>query len=159
MLDLHLNGRSSRYSVQGLTSESGEGEASISEVMPGVFSILLASRSFTVNVAAHAAGNDLEVWVNGARHIVSVSDTRDRAGRGKGVTTTGPLEIRAQMPGKVVKLLVEIGTEVHAGQSLVVVEAMKMQNEMKSPKDGVVTKIISGEGATVSAGETLMIVQ
>ena len=156
-LDIHLNGETSRYSVQGLSEASGE--ASISEVMPGVFSVLLASRSFTVHLAPRPGNGELELWVDGRRHIVSVADTRDRTGKGKDLAATGPLEIRAQMPGKVVKLLVELGSTVQAGQSVIVVEAMKMQNEMKSPKDGSVTKIVAGEGATVAAGEVLLVVK
>ena len=62
------------------------------------------------------------------------------------------------MPGKVIKLLVEAAAKVEAGQGLIVVEAMKMQNEIKSPKDGVVSKICVAEGATVGAGEVLMVV-
>ena len=69
------------------------------------------------------------------------------------------MELRAQMPGKIVKLLVEPQSEVRAGQSLLVIEAMKMQNEMKSPKDGIVTAIYATEGATVLAGERLMVVE
>ena len=63
------------------------------------------------------------------------------------------------MPGKVVRVLVAQGTEVEAGQGLVVVEAMKMQNEVKSPKRGVVQKMVATEGATVNAGEVLAIVE
>jgi biotin carboxyl carrier protein len=63
------------------------------------------------------------------------------------------------MPGKVIKLLAEKGTAVQAGQGLIVVEAMKMQNEMHSPKDGVVARIHVAEGATVAAGQTLIVVE
>ena len=63
------------------------------------------------------------------------------------------------MPGKVVKLLVSKGDEVKAGAGLVVVEAMKMQNEMKASKDGRVTRIHVSEGSTVAPGETLLIVE
>jgi biotin carboxyl carrier protein len=63
------------------------------------------------------------------------------------------------MPGKIIKLLVEVGTNVEAGQGLIVVEAMKMQNEVKAPKGGVVTKILTTADATVAAGETLIVVE
>jgi biotin carboxyl carrier protein len=59
------------------------------------------------------------------------------------------------MPGKVVRLLVELGTKVEAGAGIVVVEAMKMQNEMKAPKAGVVTLLNAVDGATVNAGDVL----
>jgi pyruvate carboxylase subunit B len=63
------------------------------------------------------------------------------------------------MPGKVIKLLVGPGKSVKSGEGMIVVEAMKMQNEMKSPKDGVVSKILVAEGATVGPGETLIVVE
>ena len=63
------------------------------------------------------------------------------------------------MPGKVVRVLVAAGDAVEAGQGLLVVEAMKMQNEMKSPRDGIIAKILVAEGATVAAGETLVVIQ
>jgi biotin carboxyl carrier protein len=63
------------------------------------------------------------------------------------------------MPGKIVRILVNEQDEVKAGQSLIVMEAMKMQNEMKSPKDGRVQKILTAEGSTVNAGDTLAIVE
>ena len=67
----------------------------------------------------------------------------------------GPTEIAAQMPGKVVRVLVEPGTHVEKGTSIVVVEAMKMQNEMKSPRAGIVATVNVVAGDTVNAGEVL----
>jgi biotin carboxyl carrier protein len=63
------------------------------------------------------------------------------------------------MPGKVVRVLVDQGTQVEAGAGVLVVEAMKMQNEIKSPKKGVVQKILAIEGAAVNAGDVLAIVE
>ena len=63
------------------------------------------------------------------------------------------------MPGKIVRLLVTEKSEVEAGQGIVVVEAMKMQNEIKSPKKGVVQKILVAQGASVNAGDVLAIVE
>ena len=71
----------------------------------------------------------------------------------------GPKKLVSPMPGKVVRVLVAAGAEVEAGQGIIVVEAMKMQNEIKSPKKGKVSKIIAAEGATVNAGEALAIVE
>jgi biotin carboxyl carrier protein len=59
------------------------------------------------------------------------------------------------MPGKVVRVLVAVGDEVAAGQGLLVVEAMKMQNEMKAPRPGKVLSLSAAEGSTVTAGEVL----
>jgi pyruvate carboxylase subunit B len=63
------------------------------------------------------------------------------------------------MPGKIVRILVNEKDEVKAGQGVIVMEAMKMQNEMKSPKDGVVQKILTAEGSTVNAGDALAIIE
>jgi biotin carboxyl carrier protein len=63
------------------------------------------------------------------------------------------------MPGKVVRVLVREKEEVQAGQGVVVVEAMKMQNELKSPKQGIVQKVMAKEGANVNAGDVLLIVE
>ena len=63
------------------------------------------------------------------------------------------------MPGKLVRVLVEVGAEVKQGEGILIVEAMKMQNEMKSPKDGVVKEISFAEGATVNAGDVLAVIE
>ncbi|MBV8115300.1 MAG: hypothetical protein JO300_11190 [Silvibacterium sp.] len=155
ILELQPDGAAAAYRLQGVSESSGT--ASVIEVEPGVYSVLLASRSFTVYLAPNGSG--LEVWVGTVRRRISVADARDRSGKSKKAAAAGPLEIRAQMPGKVIKLLVAPGDAVEAGQGLIVVEAMKMQNEMKSPKEGVIRRIHSIEGATVAAGETLMVVE
>jgi biotin carboxyl carrier protein len=130
---------------------------SVEEVMPGVFSVLVGSRSYSVNVAPHADG--FEVWVRLERYFVSLADPRDRASNSQKGGAAGPVELRAQMPGKIIKLLVNLGAMVTAGQGLIVVEAMKMQNEVKAPKDGKLVRIHVSEGGTVSAGDPLLTVE
>ncbi|MBC7929115.1 MAG: biotin/lipoyl-binding protein, partial [Rubrivivax sp.] len=71
----------------------------------------------------------------------------------------GRAQINAPMPGKVVRVLVEAGQAVEAGAGLVVVEAMKMQNELKSPKTGTVSEVRVEPGATVNAGDVLVIIE
>lgn len=153
-LDLQRNGGASQYSLGGVSHESGT--ASVVEVMPGVFSVLMDYKSFTVYLSRKE--DALEVFAESQRHVISVADVRDRSIGNTKATASGPVEIRAQMPGKVIKLLVAPGATVQAGQGVIVVEAMKMQNEMKSPKAGVVSRVRVQEGATVSAGETMMVV-
>ena len=63
------------------------------------------------------------------------------------------------MPGKVVRILVRERAEVEAGQGIVIVEAMKMQNEIKSPKKGILQKLLTAEGSNVNAGDVLAIVE
>ena len=138
-----------------MCSSDLSGEASVIETVPGVYSVLIGDRSFRVPLVAAAEG--IQAWQAGAR-LVSVADARDRAVRSISAASAGPVSVRALMPGKVIKVLVTAGDAVQAGQGLIVVEAMKMQNEMKSPKDGVASKILTAEGATVAAGETLIVV-
>jgi biotin carboxyl carrier protein len=154
-LELRRENGATEYVLSGVSSQSGR--ASVLATSPGVFSVLLGRKSFSVAVAQR--GSDLEVWAGARRHVVSLSDPRDRSAKSGRVSAAGPVEIRAQMPGKVIKVLVERGAVVEAGQGVIIVEAMKMQNEMKSPKYGAVQKIQAAEGATVAAGETLMVIE
>ena len=79
--------------------------------------------------------------------------------KGAGLGAEGVQEIRTSMPGKIVRVMAAEGEEVGQGQGLVVVEAMKMENEIKSPKAGVVKKIGVKEGEAVEAGALLVIVE
>ena len=83
-----------------------------------------------------------------------------RFGRGAGAAqAAGTQQVLAPMPGKIVKVLVKAGDEVKARQGLVVVEAMKMENELRSPKDGRVSDVLVAEGASVEAGRLLVVVE
>ena len=95
-----------------------------------------------------------------ARYAAELRDPRSLRSRKDGAGNEhGPKKLVAPMPGKVVRILVHEKAEVEAGQGIVVVEAMKMQNEIKSPKKGVVKKIVAAEGANVNAGDVLAIVE
>jgi len=87
--------------------------------------------------------------------VLLVDPKRLRGKQSVGAQAHGSVQVIAPMPGKVVRLLVELGTKVEAGAGIVVVEAMKMQNEMKAPKAGVVTLLNAVDGATVNAGDVL----
>ena len=102
----------------------------------------------------------MHLWVGSTRFAAEVRDPRSLRGRSRAAGDDhGPKKITAPMPGKVVRLLVREGDEVELGRGLAVVEAMKMQNEIKSPKKGRVQKILVSEGATVNAGDVLAIVE
>ena len=88
-----------------------------------------------------------------------VDPKRLRGARGGGAEASGRAQVVASMPGKVVRVLVEQGADVEAGAGLLVVEAMKMQNELKSPKSGVVVEVRAEAGATVNAGDVLVVVE
>ena len=159
-LDISRNGDQSSYRLTGANQENEpvSGSASVVETQRGVYSVLLGNRSFAVRIPGNGI-EPAEVWVGNRRYFISQADARDSAGRHKGASAAGPKEVRAQMPGKVISVLVAAGERVEAGQGLIIVEAMKMQNEMRSPKDGVVSRIKAAAGATVAQGEVLMIVE
>ena len=123
-----------------------------------VLSILVGGRSYEVK--REQTASDLHVWVGSERFSVELRDPRSLRGRkGAGAEESGLQRLVAPMPGRVVRVLVEHGSQVEAGQGLVVVEAMKMQNEIKSPKKGLVQKVLAIAGATVNAGDVLAIVE
>jgi biotin carboxyl carrier protein len=95
------------------------------------------------------------VTVNGFRYEIEVRDPRRWSRQSRGGSHAGAQDIKAPMPGKVVRVLVAVGDAVEAGQGIVVVEAMKMQNEMKAPRAGKVIAIAAKAGATVTAGDVL----
>jgi biotin carboxyl carrier protein len=105
-------------------------------------------------------GGETWIWLDGVRHKVEVTDPRSLRGRKAGIGgEKGPLKITANMPGKVVRVLVADAAEVEMGQGLIVIEAMKMQNEIKSPKKGTLRKLNAVVGAAVNAGDVLAIVE
>lgn len=102
---------------------------------------------------------ELDVHVNGAVVRVVVGRGRMVAGEGVGAGSTGPREIVAPMPGKIVRLLVSEGEVVTERQGLVVVEAMKMENELPAPNAGRVARVLVREGASVEAGKVLLVIE
>jgi len=120
----------------------------------GMLSLLLQGKSYEVK--QETVGAESNVVVGQERFSASVRDPRSfRSRRRSGASEQGVMKIKAPMPGKVVRILAPAGTQVEMGQSVVVIEAMKMQNELKAPKTGVVKKINVEEGAAVDAGQAL----
>ena len=123
-----------------------------------VLSLLVDGHAFEVK--REQTATDLHMWVGSTRFAVELRDPRSlRARKGAALDEKGPRKILAPMPGRVVRVLVGEQAEVEAGQGIVVVEAMKMQNEIKSPKKGIVKKIAAMAGAAVNAGDVLAIVE
>ncbi|GBE15969.1 MAG TPA: biotin/lipoyl-binding protein [Proteobacteria bacterium] len=121
-------------------------------------SLIIDGRSYQVDI--HSEKDSHNVLIEGERFEFDLFDERQALLRSSAsLGTEGIQEIRASMPGRIVKILVAEGDEVQDGDGLLVVEAMKMENEIKSPKTGVVKKIGVKEGATVEAGELLAVVE
>ncbi len=101
-----------------------------------------------------------EVVIGGQRYGFEVDDPRSLQGRrGGSGEVDGPRPVKAPMPGRVVRVLVNDGQDVEEGEAIVVIEAMKMQNELRSPKAGRVVRVAVGVGDAVGAGDVLAVVE
>ena len=128
-------------------------EALVETPEPGVYSILVDGRSYDAFVTESPGG--LAVSIDGYRFEVALRDPRQWSRTAAGQGGEGLQTITSPMPGKVVRVLAAAGDQVQPGQGIVVVEAMKMQNEMKADRAGKVLSLPAREGATVAAGELL----
>ena len=155
LLDTAGDSYSIRDEATGETRESGL--ATIAVTRPGAYAVLFADGE-SIQVNAVPVGGSLEVLAGDSRYTLAFSDPRDRKSGVRSAGAHGPVEVRSQMPGKIIKVLVKEGQEIEEGDGLFIVEAMKMQNETRSPKAGVVQRVHVAEGATVAAGELLALV-
>lgn len=132
--------------------------ADVAEIAPNTFSILLDGHCYEICVTP-SAGGKLNLQTGRLEFEAEVVDSRSWSGRRHaGAEAEGRQQVVAPMPGKVVRLLVKPGVRVEAGQGLLVVEAMKMQNEIRSPKSGMVERVQVEEGQAVNAGDVLCVV-
>ena len=127
------------------------------EVEPGVYSVLIEGRSFEIRVLPRGAASIVEA--EGRRFNVEVRDPRNASRSSRSALGGGRQNVTAPMPGKIIRVLVNNGDAVESGQGLVVVEAMKMQNDMKAPRAAQVIEVRVGDGDTVAAGETLVVLE
>jgi biotin carboxyl carrier protein len=128
------------------------------EIAPGRYTILLDGRSFDVAVETESNGV-CSAAAGGRTYSVELRDPRRYRPGGGGGGADGRQTLASPMPGKIVKVLVQAGQQVEAGQGLVVVEAMKMQNEVKAPRNGVAVAVHVSEGDSVGAGAPLVVVE
>jgi biotin carboxyl carrier protein len=124
---------------------------------PNVLSLRIGNKAYEVK--CERVSNDVHIWVGSRRFAPEVRDPRSLRSRGGTADEHGPRKLTAPMPGKVVRVLLAEGAAVEAGEGVLVVEAMKMQNEVKSPKKGTIQKILVTEGSAVNAGDVLAIVE
>jgi biotin carboxyl carrier protein len=148
-----VNGtRSVEFSVDGRRLR-----ADVEEVEPGVYSVLLGRRC--LEAVVEREGDACYVHVNGRCYEIFVRDPRRRDRHAHDLSSAGAQSITSPMPGKIVRVLVKVGDPISAGAGLLIVEAMKMQNEIRSPKAGVVRQVSVKEGSSVAAGETMVVVE
>ena len=144
--------------VGGRTSSPVDHEQQVDcvRVSAGILSLVVNGQSFEVRI--DRVGDVLQVHLRGAVYNCSVRDPRSLRSRQRaGQSETGEQKLTASMPGKVVRVLAKAGDSVTAGQGVIVIEAMKMQNEVRAAKDGMVKSLLVREGANVNAGEVLAI--
>ncbi len=137
--------------IGGELTEPASG--SLLEIAPGIFSVIHQGNSYEVRISGG------EVFVNGHRFSFEIEDPRQWKRSQSAANPNAPAAILAPMPGKVVRVLVSAGDLVTAGQGIVVVEAMKMQNELKSPRDGRVSSLKATPNQSVTAGTVLALIE
>lgn len=133
----------------------------VRQMEPDGYLFFLNTNVHECRVSARAGAKDtFDIGLHGRSYEVTIVDPkRLRSGQNSDRHQHGVAEIVAQMPGKVVRVQIEAGTAIEKGAGVVVVEAMKMQNEMKSPRDGVVVSINVKPGDTVNAGDVLAVIE
>ena len=127
-------------------------------VRPNELSLIMDGVSYAVR--REKTLQETYLWIGSLRYTADVSDPRSlQSRRSASGEAEGTKRVLAPMPGRIVRVLVKEHDVVQAGQGVVVVEAMKMQNELKSPKQGTVQKLLVAEGASVNAGDVLLVVE
>lgn len=136
-------------------------EVEASEPEPNVFLIKNEGRIYNASVSpVEGSPGTTRVSIRNDEFEIRLTDPkRLRAAGSSDAHADGVAEIKTAMPGKIVRVLAAAGDEVEKGQGILVVEAMKMQNELKAPKNGVVKEIRAAEGSAVSAGDVLATIE
>jgi biotin carboxyl carrier protein len=155
-LTLTFEGRRATVEIDGRTYD-----LDVHEPEEGSYVVFQGTRVLNCRVNAVPGSRELfDVNLRGHNYTITIVDPkRLRSMQTSGHDQHGAAEILAPMPGKVVRVLVDVGAEVEAGAGIVVVEAMKMQNEMKSPRAGIVVSLGFAPGATVNSGDVLAVVE
>jgi len=161
--DVEIGGRVRRVGVARagdhlvVTVDGRATQVSAARVGGHVLSLLVGGRSYEAAIAPDAGGASLTVAVGATPVVVSVDGHRRARKDDHG--GSGPQRIAAPMSGKIVRVLVAKGDVVRARQPLVVVEAMKMENELRAQREGTVAEVHAREGQSVDAGALLVVVQ
>jgi biotin carboxyl carrier protein len=145
---------------EGCYEVTVDGRARVVDARPtGPASFSLLIDHVVVEAGVVARGDSWAVALGGRTHRLRLLDERALRTGARGGVDTGEREVRASMPGKVVAVLVEVGAAVEAGTGLLVIEAMKMENEIASPRAGTVRELRVQPGQAVEAGELLAVVE
>src|SRR6266446_4053701 len=139
--------------------EDARGQASVG----GRYSLIIGNRSYEIfarRIKEQGDGQAYELEIAGQRFEVYVEDEREKALAGvvKAAHEMGNALVRAPMPGLVLGIPLEIGTRVARGQTVVVLEAMKMENDLASPTAGTLEEVRVSKGQTVNQGDILVVI-
>ena len=137
-----------------------EYHTAMNKLSSDTYSFLFNGKSYLFNIQPDEEGCRI-AW-SGRETLLEIEDERKRLLKtyvGASAAGKGVVKVKAPMPGLVVKLLVEVGSEVQKGDSLIVVEAMKMENEVKAPQSGKVTDIKVSEKQPVERGEVMVVIE
>jgi biotin carboxyl carrier protein len=164
-LTAKLNGRESAVEIKrddrkvSAVIDGRAVEYDASEVEPGIFLLKSGENIYEAAVSLKTDGSYLAT-IRGTEVELELNDPkRLRGGAGSGDDAGETAEIRSAMPGKIVRVIAAAGDAIKKGDGVLVVEAMKMQNELRSPRDGVVKEIAVNENDTVSAGQLLAVIE
>lgn len=151
-MELTRPGERPRWTIDGDAIE-----ADAAEVSPGIYSVIVDGESLEARVEGKSS--NLRVVTNGKEYTVVIENPRAlKKNREGAAEAQGQQNILAPMAGKIVRVLVSLGDQVHSGQGLAIVEAMKMQNEIRSSKSGTIERLGVVEGQTVNPGDTIAVV-
>lgn len=159
-VDVNGDRRSVTVDAEGVMFEGERVNAELEELENTPISVLRVGDAVqSVRVRRHGSRGQYSLWIEGHRYEVEALDERSRAIRDLQLVQevhVGPKPLIAPMPGLVVRVLVREDDTVHAGQGLVVVEAMKMENELRATAAGRVSKVHVASGTAVEKGTLLM---
>ena len=162
--EVDVNGRAVQVDVHRadghfvVTVDGREWIVDAARIDAHILSLLIGSASQEVTIAADTAPGQLAVGIKAIPLAVTVNGRRRWGRKDDGGAGGGPQQLLAPMPGKVVRVLAKTGTSVQPRQPLVVVEAMKMENELRATRSGVVSEVLVQEGQSVEAGTLLLVV-
>jgi biotin carboxyl carrier protein len=143
-----------------ITLDGEDVDVDFSRIGGGSLYLLLVNHeSFEGLVEKH--GDVWDVLFRGDLYEVQVADERAqlmRARAGMAVPDSGEIQIKAPMPGMVVKIPVEVGQQINKGDNLIILESMKMENELKAPRNGKVERINVKPGNSVEQGQVLVVI-
>ena len=163
ILEASVDGRTVRVEVRGaagryqVTLDGRPLDVDFQPAGPHFATLLVDGRSYEAGIVRQ--GDGYTVALTGATFDIELKDATRDEGASTRPRAAGPVRLKAPMPGKVVRLLVETGAQVEAGQGLLVMEAMKMENELKAPRAGRVREVHVGERQAVETGALLLVLE